>query len=119
MDFLGGSHDGRVLDKTASFSFDMGSGSIIIFVLRKGGNSAIEDLTLGLSIVGRAAELKLPHCLGFGLFSSVSACASSASVNAFASSLSSDNAVVQLRASLGEAIMVDWKLTRASSTIYS
>lgn len=46
---LGGSHDGRVRDSTASFSFEMGRGSIMMFVLRSGGSSGNADLTRGLA----------------------------------------------------------------------
>jgi len=63
-------------------------------VRRRGGSSAIADLTRGLSVVREL--LKLLFCLGSAFFSSVSACASNASVKALASSLSSDKATVQL-----------------------
>jgi len=65
-------------------------------VLRRGGSSAIADLTRGLLRGGRCVLFKLLRCIGCSLFSSVSACASRASVKALASSLNSDRATVQL-----------------------
>ncbi|KAK5635514.1 hypothetical protein RRF57_011226 [Xylaria bambusicola] len=86
---LGGNHDGLVRERTASFSFDIGSGSIMILLLRRGGSSARADLTRGFG-TGRMADCSTP-CL-----SNSSACSSSFSVSALASAFRPEIAAVQL-----------------------
>ena len=70
----------------------------MISVRRRGGSSAIDDLTRPLSAIDRGGTLKLRREFGCRVreLSSSSAKSSRASVKAFVSALSSDNAAVQL-----------------------
>jgi outer membrane murein-binding lipoprotein Lpp len=98
---LGGSHDGRVRERTASFSLEMGKGSIMIFDRRRGGSSAKADFTRGFTsgsedLLAFGIEPVLDRCCT--LCSICSACSSNFSVSALASALKSANAAVQLLA---------------------
>lgn len=97
---LGGSHDGRVRERTASFSLEMGRGSIMMFDRRRGGSSAMADLTLGLTSGSDdllfGMEPVLDRCCI--LCSRCSACSSSFSVRDLASAFKSASAADQLLA---------------------
>ncbi len=86
-------------ERTASFSLEMGKGSIMMFDRRRGGSSARADFTLGLGsgsddLLALGIEPVLERCCTLCCISS--ACSSNFSVKAFASAFSSDNAADQL-----------------------
>ena len=103
---FGGSHEGRVRERTASFSLEMGRGSIMMFVLRRGGSSGRADLTRGLasgSDILRGLGME-PVLERWPLCSSSEACSSSFSVRSLASALSSARAAVQLLARVARGL---------------